>query len=206
MEAIVGLGLTDWTGAAEAVATAGWCRLAGALPAPVVEELIASMPGPWHELPEEEGNAGVRQAGFACWTSLESAAAPVRDLATEVTACLTAARPDGVAAVPPFNEAQWTLYPRGAGHITAHRDPLGVGGVIAIATLTGRARFFIGGRAEPRRAEWETGVGDLVLLRGNGWPEAGLPRPMHGVEPPADGERIILTFRHNRGGAGASYF
>jgi hypothetical protein len=29
---------------------------------------------------------------------------------------------------------------------------------------------------------------------------------VHGVEPPPAGQRLIMTFRHNRGGAGADYF
>ena len=67
-----------------------------------------------------------------------------------------------ITAPPLFNEVTWSLYPEGTGHITAHRDPAGVGGVIAIVTLRGTAAFDV--RAPNERVEWLTEAGDLVLL------------------------------------------
>lgn len=60
---------------------------------------------------------------------------------------------------------------------------------------------------ECRRIDsWQASRGDLVILRGFGWPTAEARCVVHGVEPPPAGERVIMTFRHNRGGAGADYF
>lgn len=106
--------------------------------------------------------------------------------------------------VPKFNEVSWTHYPAAMGFITKHRDPPGAGGVIAIATLTGRATFRVW--ADSRSVSWQTTPGDVVLLRGHGWPRPGALCPVHEVEPPAEQDRMIMTFRHNRGGAGAAYF
>ncbi|MHB8504455.1 MAG: hypothetical protein ACYDEN_01850 [Acidimicrobiales bacterium] len=53
--------------------------------------------------------------------------------------------------------------------------------------------------------EWETAAGQLALLRGMGWPHEASRCPLHEVDPPWSGERMILTLRSNRGGAGAGY-
>lgn len=89
--------------------------------------------------------------------------------------------------------------------ITAHRDPPGVGGVIAIITLEGVARFRVWSE-EDQAGEWDTAPGDLVLLRGTGWPSESALCPRHEVEPPRTCSRSILTYRFNRGGPGADYF
>lgn len=54
--------------------------------------------------------------------------------------------------------------------------------------------------------EWETDDGDLVILRGRGWPTEKPLCPVHEVESPRVGERMTLTLRHNVGGPGADYF
>jgi hypothetical protein len=135
-------------------------------------------------------------------------AAIVRELAAS-------ALPD-LPAIPDLNEVSWTRYPAGGGLITAHRDPSTYGGLIAILTLHGRATFrvwdgaVLGAPAEmldrgTTSSEWTAAAGDLVLLRGNGWPVPGTRSPMHAADPPLEGERMILTFRHNTRGAGAGY-
>ena len=43
----------------------------------------------------------------------------------------------GFHALPSFNETTWTRYPKGVGHITAHRDPSAYLGIIAVFTLIG---------------------------------------------------------------------
>jgi hypothetical protein len=70
------------------------------------------------------------------------AAAPpfVGDVGIDIVRELTTACPD-VPAIPDFNEVSWTRYPARTGHITAHRDPFACGGIIAVATLLGRATF-----------------------------------------------------------------
>ncbi len=53
--------------------------------------------------------------------------------------------------------------------------------------------------------EWETCDGDLVILRGHGWPHEGSLCPLHEVESPRVGDRMTMTFRHNRRGPGGDY-
>lgn len=202
----IGLGVVNWSNVAESLIESGWSQLTGTISAERALALIDAAPEPWQPLPEEEGSAGVRQAGFSSFASLNRMRAIVQHLGKGITESLSDAVPAGTAGVLAFNEVQWTKYPADIGHITAHRDPLGCGGVIAIATLTGRATFYLGGRGEPISAEWETAPGDLVLLRGNGWPTDDSRCPLHGVERPLGHERIIMTFRCNVGGAGTDYF
>lgn len=200
------LEVASWPNVARSLIESGWCRLTGAISAERALALAGAAPQPWQPLPEEEGGAGVRQAGFSAYVPLDGASPVVQRLGMEITRSLSDAVPAETARAPDFNEVQWSRYPAEIGHITAHRDPLGCGGVIAIATLTGQATFCLGGRGEPIAAQWETVPGDLVILRGNGWPTEEARCPMHGVEPPRGHERIAMTFRHNVGGAGVDYF
>lgn len=71
----------------------------------------------------------------------------------------------GLPPVPAFNEATWGRYPTGSGHITAHRGPPANGGVAAAFTLHGRARFRVWDTSG-EGAEWDSGPGHLVILRG----------------------------------------
>lgn len=193
---------TDWTQAAEAVLARGWVRLAEAVPTDFVSDLVhAPRPG-WHELPEEEGV--VRQKGFGAYLRLAEADLTVRSIADEIAASLTGVV--GMAKVPPFNEVTWTLYPQGRGHITSHRDPAAYSGIVAVVTLIGAARFRIwdepGGSP---LSEWPSGSGDVVALRGHGWPNSQARCPRHEVGRPVEGDRMIMTLRHNTRGAGGGY-
>lgn len=89
------------------------------------------------------------------------------------------------------------------------------GGVIAVLTLRGRAPFrvwetdgsSVDAAGQPELAEeWETNDGDLVLLRGDGWPTPTSRCPIHEAQSPPRGDRSTLTLRHNKGGYGADYF
>jgi hypothetical protein len=82
--------------------------------------------------------------------------------------------------------------------------PAQCGGVIATVTLYGQARFR--GWSGADAIEWETADGDLVILRGNGWPTEASTCLVHEAERPAVGDRMIVTYRHNKGGPGADYF
>jgi hypothetical protein len=183
-----------------ALCAVGWNRLIMAISPELCHEL-AAVPLEWCPLPPEEGGHAVRQRGYSSYRRLDEANDVARQVACEVAASITAANPT-IASVPPFNEVTWTRYPPGEGFITKHRDPPGVGGVIAIITLAGRATFRVW---SDDVVEWQTEPGDVVLLRGYGWPTEGARCPTHEVEPPVE-ERLIMTFRHNRGGAGAAYF
>jgi hypothetical protein len=105
----------------------------------------------------------------------------------------------GYAPLPSFNEVTWTLYPRDKGHITAHRDPPAFTGVVTVATLAGSARFRVSNGTD--HDEWETASGDVVVLGAHGWPSV----PVHEVDPPTDGDRMIMTLRHNSRGPGGGY-
>ena len=196
----------DWTEAAAAVLARGWARLTEAVPADLVGRL-ADTPRPgWHPLPEEEGV--VRQQGFGSYLPVADAHGTVRNVADGIAASLTDAMAGlGMPGVPAFNDVCWTRYPKGRGHITAHRDPPAYGGVIAVVTLAGAARFQVWD--EPEGASppsgWRTRSGDLVVLRGQGWPRSHDRCPRHGVEPPVDADRMIMTLRHNTRGAGVPY-
>ena len=157
----------------------------------------------------------MRQAGLHRGAYFDRTAPEVRAFGLAVVAGL-GAHLDCVATlpVPAFDEVEWSRSVDGVGYITAHRDPPGVGGVIAIVTLSGTTRFRVWpGDVDPRQdpgaappAEWDTGDGDLVLLRGTGWPHSDARCLVHEVDSPPSGERAVLTFRHNRGGPGADYF
>lgn len=190
----------DWAAGRAALCAVGWCRLPVAI-APELCEELAGAPSEWHALPPTEGRHGLRQHGYSSYRRLDEADVVVRQIASEVAESITVADLS-LPPVPPFNEVTWTRYPAGKGFITKHQDPPGVGGVIAITTLAGRATFRVWSD-DP--VEWQTGPGDVVLLRGYGWPTEGARCPMHEVEPPVE-ERLIMTFRHNRRGAGAPYF
>jgi hypothetical protein len=139
----------------------------------------------------------------------------VQSLADAITAGIDGARVAGIDPLPAFNHAEWCRSEGGRKYITAHRDPDGAGGVIAILTIRGRAVFRVwdldGPVSEVRRqaeraTTWETDAGDLVVLRGGGWPRPTSRCPVHEAESPRVGDRVTLTLRHNAGGYGADYF
>ena len=191
----------DWVEGLQMLRRNGFVRLGKALDRIACEALTEAAPEPWHDLPPEEGV--VRQSGQATGALFREAPAVVRQLGEDLISAISAAS-RAITGPPLFNEVTWSLYPEGTGHITAHRDPARVGGVIAIVTLRGTAAFDV--RAPNERVEWLTEAGDLVLLCGNGWPDDDTRCPVHSVGPPVGGDRMILTLRHNRGGAGADYF
>ena len=165
-------------------------------------------------LPADEGV--VHQNGFGSYMVLADAAPLVRRLGDSIVVELTKATAHALPPIPEFNEVSWTLYPAGIGRITTHRDPAAYGGIIAIATLLGSAKFRIwsgevlGTPAQVLMGDipptqWDAAAGDLILLRGNGWPTPATRCPLHEADSPPDGERVIMTFRHNTRGGGAGY-
>ncbi len=197
------LAVSDWSAAVTALAGSGWVRLADAVAPASVRTLVDAPRPAWHHLPEQEGV--VRQHGKGSYLPMDDCDDLVKAFASEVVGSLSAAAEgQGWPPMPMFNEVTWTLYPAGTGHITAHRDPPGCGGVIAVTTLVGTARFSV--LDGDRSSEWLTAAGDVVLLRGRGWPSPGALCPRHAVEPPIGGDRIIMTMRYNTSGPGADYF
>jgi hypothetical protein len=199
------LDAVDWCSTVRCVMYDGWCRVPDAISARQAVRLVNAAPQPWHPLPRNEGG-NVYQEGFAAFSTLDRADLNVRNVALSLTRSLGNAAPAGSPALPAFNDVSWTRYPEGAGHITGHRDPSSCGGVVAVLTLAGTATFYVGPSRDHSIDSWQTSRGDLVILRGYGWPTGRSRCVEHGVEPPPVGERLIMTLRHNRGGAGAGYF
>lgn len=211
----VSLDNIEWNDVVDQLASLGWSRLVRAVDShQLLEALERAAPGPWSSLPGTEGSAGVRQAGLTAHSDVDDAADVVRSLADEIKAGIDSAD-DAVAPLPAFNHAEWCGAERGEKFITPHRDPEAAGGVIAVLTIRGRAVFriweFTGpladAQAHPELATaWESEDGDLVLMRGGGWPLPDSRCPIHEAESPLERDRITLTLRHNKGGYGADYF
>src|SRR5205807_5671752 len=73
-----------------------------------------------------------------------------------------------------------------------------------------RDRRSLGGRLTGRGGLATTGVhsapaSGISVLCGDHWPREDVCCPLHEVEPPPTGERMIMTFRANGGGAGTGY-
>jgi hypothetical protein len=215
VERRVDLSGIDWAEVVDQLTSRGWARLRGAVVHDALEALEHAAPGPWSSLPETEGSAGVRQAGLACHSAVDEAADGVRSLAEGICAGIESAVIPGVALLPVFNHAEWCRAEKGQKFITPHRDPDSAGGVIAILTIHGRAVFRVwdldGSLADAQghpefATAWETEHGDLVLMRGGGWPLPTSMCPIHEAESPREGDRVTLTLRHNKGGYGSDYF
>jgi hypothetical protein len=205
----------DWVAVVDALVARGWARLERAAEPAFAAQIEAAAPGPWTSLPPTEGGAGVRQAGRSCHSEVSDGTGPVASLAAAIKDGVDSVTGAGLPPLPAFNHADWCRADDGQKFITAHRDPIKAGGVIAVLTIRGRAPFrvwdFDGTTADaagqPELAEcWETADGDLVLMRGGGWPTATSQCPIHEAQSPVGGERVTLTLRHNIGGYGADYF
>jgi hypothetical protein len=213
----VALKEVDWAAVIEALAGPGWVRLEAVVNGPTCAGLLEAAGQAWRPLVEDEAGSGVvRQGGLSYHAELAKAAPIVGAFAEMIEAGVNSAR-SPLPELPGFNHAQWGRSVDGVGFITAHRDPPGAGGIIAVTTLTGRARFRVwdddsasempsSQHARDGAHEWDTADGDLVLLRGSGWPSQASRCPLHEVESPLEGHRVILTLRHNKGGYGADYF
>jgi hypothetical protein len=198
-----GLDVVDWTSATRSLVEDGWVRLEGVVSGRTCGRLVGAAPMTWE--PEPEAVGSVRQSAVSTGLYFDRAATSVREVGFAISDALTEARSRGTPAIPCFNEVRWSRSQEGAGHsITAHRDPPLCGGVIAIVTLFGKARFRVWSGADA--VEWETADGDLVILRGNGWPAETSRCPVHEAELPAVGDRMVVTYRYNQGGPGADYF
>lgn len=191
----------DWSAVGGALVGRGWARLEAALGDDDCAALAAAAPSSWTLLPATEGV--VHQGGESCGVLFADAAPAVQAFGEIV--CRGLGEAVRVAPpVPEFNEVQFGRSRAGVGFISQHRDPPRAGGIIVIVTIRGRSRFRVW-HAEAVTA-WDTDAGDVVILRGAGWPTPDARCPLHEVESPTDGERMTMTLRHNTAGPGAGYF
>ncbi len=191
-----------WDEAVAGLADRGWTMVPGVLNYDLRSAVTHDDRRRWRLLGEE---GIVRQHAYGAYLPVAEALPAVRSLAVALVAGLSAAAVRiGLSELPKFNEVTWGRYPAGVGGISAHRDPGAYGGVIAVFTLWGRATFRVLD-GEQVAAQWDTGPGQLALLRGRGWPRVDSVCPVHEAVPPTVGDRGIMTFRHNLGGAGAGY-
>jgi hypothetical protein len=147
----------DWPAVVAALVGDGWVRLSEVVHGRACTRYLAPAPTAWAALESVEGKP-VRQEGFHCGASFADAGDDVRALGAAIRDGINSCTHCEIPAVPAFDEVEWSRM----GFITAHRDPPGVGGVIAIVTLSGSAPFRIWpGDADPRAdatvprsAEW----------------------------------------------------
>jgi hypothetical protein len=168
-----------------------WTVVRKALTPATAATLVEAAPATWRDEASPTGG-GVTFSSSVTGLAVADSPQEIRHVAAEIL--------EGVDA-PAFNEVSWNKYAPGDGHISMHRDPPGAGGIIAVFTLYGDAIFTV-----EDQAEFPVAAGDLVLLAGNTWPNEEDRCVRHAAGKPLNGERMILTFRHNLNGAGASYF
>lgn len=101
-----------------------------------------------------------------------------------------------LAAAPPFDDVVLQRYPPGAIGITPHRDHVRYRELVAIATLAGRARFFVcKARSGAGAREVPIPPGSLLLMRAPGF--AGRDdRPFHFLRDVTE-TRVCLGLRHD---------
>lgn len=100
------------------------------------------------------------------------------------------------------NEAGVVVYREGSIGITPHLDGKRYRRLVAIVTLSGRAELAVcRSRAGEVVTAFESGPGDLVLLRGPGLAGARDGRPFHAVGTPRGGERWAVGVRMSTGTA-----
>lgn len=101
-----------------------------------------------------------------------------------------------LARPPRLNDLVVQRYPAGSRGITAHRDHVRYRDLVAVVTLTGRARFFVSTtRSGEDAREVPVPPGSVVLMRAPGF--AGRDdRPFHFLTDVAE-ERVCLGLRHD---------
>jgi len=207
----------DWSRVVASLAAEGWVRLRRGADAVSRTALEDVAPNRWSPRQADGSDGDVQFGGLSAHEAVADASPLLQSTARALRELLNSNRANGIPPVPAFNHAEWsTTTPDGVGFITPHRDPRGATGIIAILTLRGSARFRVWGEdgsgLPPKQHEqltsheWFTDDGDVVLLRGEGWPTNDARCPVHTVESPSSGSRSTLTLRHNRRGFGSDYF
>lgn len=180
------------------LATRRWAHVPQALTAQITADVLQVAPA---ERIAEQSPPGssVAFASLVAGATVTKSPSLIQDMAAGVRLALGEGSASGIE-VPAFTDVTWNWYAHD-GHISLHRDPPMVGGVIAIFTLAGSASFTI-----HERVGFRVTPGDLVLLAANRWPSATDACPLHAAGTPEGQERIILTLRHNLAGPGRDFF
>lgn len=208
----------DWSEVVSALAGRGWIRLVSAVDGRLRTELGEAVLGAPSPLPKTgSDDQGVRFGGLSSHESVAASAPVVQAFALSLADGINSAIGAETPPIPHFNHAEWaTTTPDGIGFITPHRDPPTALGVVAITTLEGAARFCVwdddatdlapARHREEMAHQWDTGDGDVVILRCEAWPSAEARSPVHEARSPYAGRRRTLTLRHNGNGYGSDYF
>jgi hypothetical protein len=207
----------DWLDVVARLAADGWVRLRCCVDPVTRAALREATPNRWSASEADGSDGHVHLGGLSAHEGVDRASPVLQSFARALRDAIDGHGAGSAPPLPAFNHAEWsTTTADGVGFVTAHRDPPGAGGIIAITTLCGSARFRVWddngsdlppAQHEPLVAhEWFTEDGDLVLLRGEGWPRNDSRCPVHAVESPPSGSRSTLTLRHNRRGFGSPYF
>jgi hypothetical protein len=146
--------------------------------------------------------ADARRRAFRLWSPRRGGAlamAAPDDPAPRAAAAWLARAADE-AGFGPFtpNEVSYQRYTASGNGLAPHQDQRYYGTCIAIVTLRGSATFAVHGSRDRADvlAEWTTGPGEVILLRG--WsPGPDDPRPYHRIDPPVSGERLMFQARAN---------
>lgn len=191
-----------WAEAVECLVFRGWMHVADAVDRDLVEELA-----------DEDRRGGVFWATRASFVSMRAARtchwtarAPQRDEAAPLSSLACPVRPSR-EAFPPSH-----LSTRSPGAATRKEPaaspstPIPPSTAVSLRSSRSEAPPPFGSSIPtPRWSRVESGPGQLALLRGAGWPHEGSRCPLHEVDPPSSGERMIMTLRSNSAGAGAGY-
>jgi len=93
----------DWAGEVAAIVRGGGTRFARALRSETRTRLAEAAPGQWQSLSDIPGTT-VQQAGSNCGVFVEDADPLVRNVGVAIRRSINAALPEGVEAVPSFDE------------------------------------------------------------------------------------------------------
>lgn len=187
--------MLDARSAARSLLLSRWVHLPGAVTYGTVETLGNSF-----RVGADMGETptGVWQRGRIAVSELRRADGHVRTIAEELGNVLAKGFSLHEERPPArFNEVTWSFYPNVDDGISAHRDHVRYGGVIAVITLEGLAQFQILRRRRPDivAAGCLLRPGSLTLMLGADFPRVGDRCRLHSVRNEGNSARRVVAFR-----------